>query len=212
MGYCTRGDLYKYGLQRGLLSQQGRLVASSLSGTDTIELDGHGLETDDEVVFRAEDGGTLSAPLVAGTTYYAIRINESHFKVAAAPAGAAINLTTDGVSMLVGCPLPYDEVIEFYSAFVDGCVPHAVPFTSPVPVLVRGIVAELSAKKLLMLAGQTSIALDDAVKAAREQLKEWGRGVPIRDANVTASANRAIVSSLVSSGGDPRGWGSGSLP
>lgn len=212
--YCTRRDLYRFGLPRGVLGASSRLVESSLATTDVITLDGHGFETDDEVAFRAAEGGTLSAPLVAGTTYYVVRMNDTTFKLAATEGGAAINLTSDGVSMLVATALPFDYVLEFYSRWVDGFMPaHLVPFTAgSVPVMVVAIVAELSAKKLMQLAGHTSDSVNDAELAAKAQLERWSKGVPLRDAVATGSANRAVITSVTVSGADPRGWGSGELP
>lgn len=212
--YCTRGDLYRFGLPRGVLGSSGRIVESSLAATDAITLDGHGFETDDQVAFRASEGGTLSAPLAAGTTYYAIRTSDATFKVSATEGGAAINLSSDGVSMIVAVALPFDDVIEFYSRWVDGFVPaHLVPFTAgSVPVMIKAIVAELAAKKLMQLAGHSSESVNDAELVAKAQLERWSKGVPLRDAAATTSANKSVVSSITVVGSDPRGWGSGTLP
>lgn len=211
--YCTRGDLYRFGLTRGALGVAGRVVESSLASTDVITLDAHGFDTGNEVAFRATEGGTLSSPLVAGTTYYAIRLSDSTFQVAATDGGAALDLTTNGVSMIVATALPFDDVIEFYSRWVDGCVPaNAVPFVDPVPVVVKAIVAELSAKKLLQLAGHTSASVNEAELAAKAQLERWSKGIPVRDANATAPTNKAVASSISVAGADPRGWGSRTLP
>ena len=192
--YATRSDLYRYGLPRGTLANPGRLCASALPATNSFELDGHGLETDDALIFRAESGGSLPAPIVAGTTYYAIRVNEQMFKVAAAPAGAAIHLTSEGVSVVVATPLPIADVLEFYSRFVDGFLPaHLVPLKAPYPVTVTALVAELSAKKLLLMAGQSSASMTEAELAAKAQLERWAKGLPLRDARATSSANVAIA-------------------
>ena len=212
--YCTRAALYAFGAPRGVLNAPARLVATSTASTDVVELDDHGFVTDDPILFRAADGGTLSAPLVAGTTYYAIRLNDSTFKVAATSGGAAINLTTNGVTMIVSIALPFDRVIEFYSRWADSFFPaHAVPFTAgAVPVIVEGLVAQLAAKRLAALAGHTSEAIDAAEVAAMAQLERFAKGLPVRDANATARTNTAAVSSYVTTGVDPRGWPSGSLP
>src|SRR6478609_2025292 len=94
--YSTVSDLYAYGVPRGAVPNPARLAASVLASSDAFTLDEHGFATDDPVSFRAEAGGALPAPLVAGTTYYAIALTASTFKVAAAVAGAALDLTTDG--------------------------------------------------------------------------------------------------------------------
>lgn len=209
--YAVRKDVYRYGLARGTLSAGARFVASALASTNVLELDDHGFETDDEVMLRAADGGTLSSPLVAGASYFAIRLNAGTFKLAAAPGGPAIDLTTDGVSMLVAIALPFDEVLEFYSRFVDPYIPaHLVPLAAPFPVVVTATVAELAAKKLQHLAGQSSVSVGDAELAAMAQLERWAKGIPLRDARATEPTNLAVTAS--SAAGDPRGWGSERLP
>src|SRR5215831_13470211 len=118
--YATQSDVYKYGLPRGALGNPGRIVDSSLASSSTITLAEHGYVSGDAVTFRATEGGTLSSPLVAGTTYFVIYVTDSTFKVSATPNGSAITLSTDGVSMVVANNLPFAEVLEFYSRFVDG--------------------------------------------------------------------------------------------
>lgn len=192
--YAQPSDVYKYGLPRGALGNPGRLLASSLAATSTMELMEHGFVLNDPVTFRATDGGTLSSPLVAGTTYYVIPLTYSTFQVAAAPNGPAITLTVDGVSMAVTADLPFADVLEFYSRFVDGFLPaEVVPLQAPYPVTVIGIVAQLSAKKLQILSGLTSESMDASELAAKAQLERWAAGLPVRDAASTQQpANLAV--------------------
>jgi len=158
--YATRRDVFTYGAPRGSLGNPARAVASSLASTDTIELSEHGFVTDDAVTVRAFEGGTLSAPLVSGTTYYVIRVSDSEFKLSATAGGVAIDLTSDGVSMAVASDLPFDEVLEFYSRFVDPFIPaHLVPLTAPYPKVVVGIVAQLAGKRLQILSGVSSASM-----------------------------------------------------
>lgn len=196
--YATQGDVYKYGLPRGALGNPGRLVESSLASTSTITLFEHGLETGDALTTRAADGGILSAPLVAGTIYYAIRLTDSTFQLAATPTGPAITLTTDGVEMFVAVDLPWDALLERYSRFVDGFVPaHAVPLAAPYPITVVAVVAELVAKKAQILSGVRSGSMDEAEASAAAQLKRWAAGVPVRDVAPTQqSTNLAVVHSV----------------
>lgn len=211
--YATRGDVYKYGLARGALSSSARIIASSSVQADSLELEAHGFETGDEIRFRPLEGGTLPAPLVEHQAYFAVRVTDAVFRVAATPGGAPIDLTTTGDGIAVSTPLPIDEVLLFYSRFADGFFPaHAVPLKGPpYPILVTAIVAELSAKKLQNLAGQSSASVDEAERAAKAQLERFAKGIPLRDASVTTSTNRAVVASL-GAGLDPRGWGSRRLP
>lgn len=64
----------------------------------------HGLTLDMPIVFDL-NGGALSSPLVAGTTYYARSITADTFQVAAAPAGAAIVLTSNSTGSTTFAPL-----------------------------------------------------------------------------------------------------------
>lgn len=199
--YCLQSDLYKYGLPRGMLANPGRLCATVLAATDTFELDGHGFFLNDPLITRIEAGGAMPAPLVAGVTVFAIPQNETSFKVSATAGGAAIDLTTDGLAVVVATPLPFDEVIDFYSRFVDGVIPaHFVPLTTTgpaaVPTVPRATVAELAAKKLLMLCGQTSETMKELELAAKAQLERWAQGYPLRDARATGPADLAVSESI----------------
>lgn len=214
--YSTRADLYRYGgIARGNLVGEGRLVASSTASTDLLELAGHNFETDDQVTVRATEGGTLSAPLVAGTVYYVIRISDSTFKLSATAGGAAINISSDGVSMVVTAQLPVDEMLEMYSRWVDAFLPaHLVPLSAPYPVVVTAIVAQLAGKALMNLDGKSSELVNATELSAKAQLERWAKGLPLRDTRATTSANKAVSATLTSSP-DPRGWcpsGSGVLP
>jgi hypothetical protein len=213
VAYATRRDVFRYGLPRGTLSSEGREVASCLASTDTLELESHGFETDDVVTVRAIQGGTLAAPLVAGTSYYVRRVTDSTFQLAATAGGASINLTTDGVTMIVSIPLPFDDVLEFYSRFVDGFLPaHAVPLKTPYDVTVVALVAELAAKKLQHLSGVSSVSMAEFELGAKAQLERYAAGLPLRSvASTQASTNLAVTATLGATS-DPRGWGSGSLP
>lgn len=189
------------------------MVASSLASTDVLTYDGHGLETDREVTVRAGDAGTLPAPLVEGTVYYAIRVTNSTFKLAATAGGAAINLTSNGTSVVVIREPRYDDVIEFYSRWADGMLPaHAVPLTAPIHPVVRGVVADLAAKKLMNASAVESAVLTAAEVAGKAILERLKIGIPLRGAPATAPTNLAIVSTASSTDGDPRGWGSETIP
>ena len=205
--YATRADLYRYGFPRGLVANPGRLCASALASTDTFELDGHGFEDGDAVLLRAESGGELPAPLVAGTTYYVLRQSEATFKLSATPNGSAVNLTTDGASVLVASALPIDEQLAVLSRFVDPFIPaHATPLTEPYPLVVVQIVAKLAAADLLRIAGQSSESMAQLEVGAKAQLERWASGIPLRDARATSSTNRAYSEAY---GGDSRGWSNG---
>ncbi len=203
--YTTRSSVLKR-LPLGGLPSASVVAASSLAGSDVITLDGHGFETDDIVSVRAEDGGSLSAPLAEGTTYYAIRISNSAFKLSLTAGGAAIDLTTNAVTMLVIRDPDFDYWIGVYSRWADTSFPgHLVPFTAPVPSIVESIVADLVAKRMFNVGGQASESLKDMEIASVAQLARFATGMPVREAAATASANLAITSTL-GAAADPRGW------
>jgi hypothetical protein len=211
--YTTRQSVVKR-LALGSIASASGLVASSLAGSDVITLEGHGFETDDPVTVRAVESGSLSAPLVAGTTYYAIRVSNAEFRLAATAGGSAINLTTDAVSMFVMREPDFDYWIGFYSRWADSSLPgHLVPLgrTEPVHPLVEGIVADLVAKRMFNIGGQASETVNDMEVASLAVLARFAAGLPLRGAPATAPANLAVTARAGSSS-DPRGWGSGCLP
>ena len=207
--YCSRGDVTAR-LPPGTVVSPAGMLASCLASTDVLTYDGHGLETDDEVTVRAASAGTLSAPLVAGTVYYAIRLTNSTFKLAASAGGAALNITSDGVEMIVTREPKFDDVIEFVSRWADTFLPaHVVPLTAPIHPLVRGVVADVSAKRILNANGQDSAAVTAAELAGKAILERFAAGMPLRGGTAQTPSNLAITATSVSSGSDPRGWGSG---
>ncbi len=192
-------------------------MESSSATTDALTLDGHGFETDTPVTVRAAEGGTLSAPLAAGTTYYAIRLSNATFKLAATAAGAAIDLTTSGESMLVSREPSYDNAIEFVSRWADVFFPaHAVPFTAPIHPLVRGVVADVSYKRLLNYDGKSSAAVDAAELAGKAILERYAAGLetlrPAAGVTTADYGERAVVATITDDTRDQRGWGSAALP
>jgi hypothetical protein len=213
--YCTTADVYRF-VPPGVLEVPGRLVSAVSSTSEVITLAGHGLSTDQEVLFRAESGGSLPSPLVAGTTYYAIVLTADTFQVATAAGGGAINLTTAGTNVILVVPLQWTAWIAECSAMVEQTMPaHVVPCLNSdgsIPEPVRVYTAALVALRALAHVGAETAAVQGQMEFWSKQADKWGRGVPLRGVDVPASANCAITRSGYSV--DPRGWdrGTGMLP
>lgn len=210
--YCAAADAYRF-VPPGILKNPGRLVWAVSTSTETMTLDGHGFALNQPLLFRAESGGSLPSPLAAGTTYYAIPLTESTFQVAASSGGAAINLTTAGSNVIAIAPFQWDEWIIECSAMVEQTLPaHVVPIESTVPEPVRLYTACLLAMRALAHVGAQTQAVQVQLDFWGKQADKWARGVPLRGANVPASANLAVTRSA--SQVDPRGWDSpgGRLP
>jgi hypothetical protein len=212
--YCDRGDVNAC-VPAGEITGWARVAASAIASNDVITLEGHGLDTDDTLPVRAAEGGALPAPLAEVTVYYAIRLTNATFKVAASAGGAAINLTADGAQVIVIKEPDYNVAIEEWSRWVDTFLPaHAVPLSTPLGddfALVRRHVAKLAAYDLFRLDGKASQTFD-AVKAdAMMSLQRLATGIPIRGGS-GARTNLAITSTLSADTSDPRGWGSGTIP
>lgn len=193
--YATRADLYRYGFPRGLLANPGRMIAAANATTNLLELDGHGFEDGDALLFRAEEGGSLPSPLVAGTTYYAKRLTDSTFQVSATVSGAALDLTSAGSSIIVSTSLEptIDAELEACSRIADTYVPaHAAPFTAPYPAEIVRCVAKLAAASLLEITGQSSALIQAGAAQTREELKRLATGIPLRDPLATAQTNLAV--------------------
>jgi hypothetical protein len=205
--YCSTSDLNAFGIPRGSVPNPGRVVASVNTTDNTLTLDAHDLSVDEVITFRAGNGGSLPAPLVAGTTYYADPLDDTRFRVRASVGGAAIDLTTAGSIVLLLVPLNKAAAISFASRLLDNMLPsHVVPLDADaIPDVVRHTCAELAAWKLASMRGAASKSLTDMYKAADEVVKRWAKGVPVRGtpaankrANLAVSATAPYV--------DRRGW------
>jgi hypothetical protein len=205
MPYCDPADLFSFGVPRGTLPNPGRLAGSVSSVTDAIELQVHGFALNDVVTFRAEAGGSLPAPLVAGTSYYAIPAGESYFKVSSSLGGDALDLTTAGSRVVVIAPLSLDSACIWASAVIDDMLPaHVVPLTAPYPPIVRITAAELAASKLGFFTGNVPKTLTQIFDYARKRLERWASGVPIKGTNAPKPAQLSCGAGLGYS--DTQGW------
>jgi hypothetical protein len=178
-----------------MLGSPGRLVASVDLAMGMFELDGHGFEEFDKLVFRAASGGMLPTPIQSGRVYYALRISESRFQVAASASAVALTFSGTAKLVSVATELPFEDVFDFYSRFVDSAAAsHSTPFAEPYPTIITATVAELSARKLQLLAGHTSEAVKEYEIQARALIREWSKGAaPVRDTTKSDSTNLSIV-------------------
>lgn len=206
-GYCARADVYAFGVPRGAIPNEGRLALSVDAAANTIALGDHAFATGDPVHFRAEMGGSMPAPLVAGVTYYAIATTDDTFQVSATVGGPAIDLTSAGSEILVIAPLPIDQAIAYGARVIDqALVAHGVPLTEPYPELVVMTNAELAAGKLGYFSGGTSKSLTDMIVTAQARLAEWAKGVPVRGENTAPGERTNLAATLTAPGRDSRGW------
>lgn len=208
-GYCARADVYAFGVPRGAIPNEGRLALSVDTVANTFALGDHSFATGDQVRFRAEMGGSLPAPIVAGAVYYAIATTDDTFQVSATVSGAAIDLTTAGAEILVIAPLPIDQAIAYGARVIDQALEaHAVPLEAPYPELVVMTNAELAAGKLGYFSGGTSKSLADMIVAAQARLDIWAKGVPVRGANTAPETRTNLAASAPASVlvCDRRGW------
>lgn len=203
-GYCARTDLLAF-LPSGGLPNPARVATGSASG-DYIECDQHSLVANQEITFRAEAGGSLPTGLTAGTTYYAIVLSTSRFKVAATSGGAAINLTTDGANFVVWAELPWDAWIDAAARDVDSFLPvHVVPVISPYPQVLVTANAELAAARALIATAGADVDLGAKLDQVQQRLTRWAKALPLRgEAKSTQSPVSLAIVGTAST--DTRGW------
>lgn len=194
VAYATQADVYTYGLPRGSLGNPGRIALSAPAATSIVTLAEHGYATGDPIMVRVTEGGSLPSPLVAGTQYYALYLDDDDFQVASSSGGGAITFTTDADNMIVTGVLPFAQLLEYYSRFVDGFLPaHAVPLATPYPITVVAIVATLTARRIQLLSGVTSVSMKDEELSAKAQLERWATGIPARDAASTQQETNLAI-------------------
>lgn len=206
MAYCERADLLAF-LPSGGLPNPARVATGSTA--DYLECDQHGLVDDQEVTVRAETGGSVPAPLVAGTTYYAIVTSTSRFQVAATAGGASINLTTAGENFVFWSELPWSAWIDAAARDVDSFLPaHVVPVVEGdgYPQILVTANAELAALRGLTATGGAEIDYGAKLDTIQTRLTRWAKTIPLRgEARSTQSpVNLAITASAGAP--DPRGW------
>ncbi len=205
MDYCAVSDLYTFGLPRGATPNPGRLVDAVDTTADTLQVDVHGFAAEDSISFRAESGGTMPAPLVAGTAYFAVPVTESTFSVALTAGGAVVDLTTAGSRLVVIAPLPFAGAISWASRRIDDSLPaHLVPLEVPIHEFIKMTCAELAIGKILTRAGSATESLAKMVDAADKRLARWAKGVPLRGDDVPTAAN--VATSATAQIADNRGW------
>jgi hypothetical protein len=197
VAYCTPADVYDFGLPRGSVPRNGRLVYAVDTSADTIELGGHGFEGGDVVTLRTEAGGSMPSPLAAGTPYYVLVVSDALFQLAASAGGAAINLTSEGESVVVIPPDPLPAACEWGARVIDDQLPAgAVPLTAPYPEIVRMTNAELAAWKLMSVRGAATTTLTEMTKEVRARLARWAAGQPIRGTHAPTPTSLAAAASV----------------
>jgi hypothetical protein len=182
-------------------------VSDVNTSTETMSLDGHGFLDDDELIFRAESGGTLPTGIVEGTTYYAIVVTDATFRISATAGGSAVNLSGTGTNFSVIVQAPWSLWITEASGEIDNTLPaHVVPLSSPYPPVVVAYSAGLVAEKALAWSGVSSVSVAARLANTRKELDMWRKyGIPQRGTNApTNGANLAISAATTNT--DPRGW------
>ena len=202
MRYCTESDVRKEA-PHGLFANPAREIASVSTTGNRFELDGHGYQAGQAVRFRSNQ--SLPSPIAEGVDYYVTAPDEFSFCVSATVGGAAVDLTTAGESVMVITCLPFNEWIEWASAFVDSFLPaHVLPLVEPFPSVVVDVTARLAAARGLVFVGGTTQDISALQKDSQVLLDKWAKRQPIRGVNAPRSTLLAVVSSVA--GVDPRGW------
>lgn len=193
---CEAADVFSV-IQSGSVPNGGRLCASALASSDVFELDCHGFELNATVRFRAEDGGSLPGNISAGTTYYAIPLDESRFQVSASSGGGAVNMSSDGELVVVMRDRPVNSAILMASAHVAPALRGNAEPTSlaEVPYQVRSLVALYAARILRVWSERDHADLAPLVLDAEKRLDKFMRGVPTGGLDATAPSNLAVARS-----------------
>jgi hypothetical protein len=185
------------------------LVVSVDTAANTLTLGDHGLADNDAFSLRPEGGVTasMSAPLVANVTYYALVVSDSLFSARAAPSGAAIDLTTTGARMVLVVPLPIPAAIRWASSLLEQFIPaHAAPLEGdPIPTILRATCAELAANKVLQVTGRQSKSVTAMIDDATKLIARWSKGVPIRGENAPTTHTN-LAAKATAPWCDRRGW------
>ncbi len=194
--YAEIEDLYAHGVPHGTLVSQALLISSVDATLNRIEVGAHGLVTDREIFFVADEDGVLPAPLAELTAYYARRVSSSVIEVAATVGGAAIDLTDEGTApfrLHIDLEAKANGILEAKSRDFDQlAIGHAVPFEVPYPDWVTATVAAGAATEVQWALRQIGFeeykARDDLWFLKTKRIASGGK---VRDERATGSANLA---------------------
>jgi hypothetical protein len=213
--YCTKDDALNW-VTHGSVTNPRRTIAAVHTDTDTLVVDDHRLKTgyDVQIWLPRNGAGEMAEPLIEGTVYYAIRLSDSTFQVAATPADAAaanpIDITSEGCDMKLVAQIPWDAYIEGRSAKLDEqAIGNAFPLAEgePVPIVVRDLVSIQVLGDAMRFVGDTDVDLSEEQERARKELEIWATGKPLRAKEAPAPTNTAVSGPRLSgSAADSRGW------
>lgn len=200
VAYATVEDVYLQGLPRGSAGQGARWIASVDTSTNRLEVGNHGFGANTPVQFQTKGDAVLPAPLVPHVVYFVRLVagSDSFFEVSLTEDGAAIDLTTEGsgaFAVYTSVTRSIEALLETYSRWFDGkLVGHHVPLTPPYPAVATHVVAVRTAAHVARILGlgKDGERLYEAEALLLSDIPALARGVPLRDANATASANSAV--------------------
>lgn len=206
--YCTDADVYDFGVPRGGYANPARLVQSIASASDELTLRDHGYSAGDAVTVRADAGGALPSPLVAGVTYYVIVRGPDRFALSASVGGAAIDFAAGGSNVLICSELPIERARWAASREIEELVPaHAVPFVEPYPRMIVLATAELAAARLGYYRRPGVVDAGTLRDLLQRALDRFSRNIPVRVAPGQIGVSRAVSAVAVSAApADTLGW------
>jgi len=220
MTYCARANVYALGLPPEAFARAPRLVESASPAADTLSLRAHGFATDDPVTLAVQSSSILGAtaaalpaPLLEGTVYYVRASGSDVLQLAAAPGGAAINLTSAGAGIfgiLRDHGTDLDAAIVQATAIInEKLIAHSGTVTAEV---LTGVCAWLAATIFTSTHSSANPFVRQAIAAALAPLREiyepmlarWSAGAVVKgatDATPGTPENGAVLIEL-----DGRGY------
>lgn len=111
------------------------------ASTDVITATGHDYINTLAVTLSVSGGGTLPAPLVAGTTYYIRDVATNTFKLSLTSGGAAIDITNAGTGTFVVIDTPLAESTRTIAEMVRKEISTYGALTNRPAVTVTGPIA-----------------------------------------------------------------------
>jgi hypothetical protein len=230
MAYATRRNVYALGLPPAAFVRAPRTVEAVDAATDTFTLRGHGLETDRVLTFALQAsptpvhgvaGSALPAGISASTVYYAIKISEDLFQVAASASGAAVAIADAG-SGIFGVAVDFgadlDAQLEADAGDIDiACAAHGTPFPADTggayPAWLVGLNARLSGAGQLIVHGLQNPLYEaamkrilDRVETDRADMAWWKKGQPIPGMSARDTTTTVAEMGATSFYSEPQDW------
>lgn len=182
------------------------------TGTDTFTFANHGLSDGNVITFL---GGSLPAPITAGTNYYIIGATTNTFQISTSFGGGAVNITGSGSGQLTRSP--QIRMTDNATSSINGVVvtfgagyridTATTSTTTGTTVTLKNGAGGIEAGDTITIAGVTYTGDDvENYTGSNRKFKVYAHGTPAQNIVNTALSLVRVINRQESASGTPNIW------